>query len=87
MSLVLSFGISSPTPTPPPTWVREQVCQWDPVGTGAPWVREELLRVGKGQASPAGTQADLKMVQEHRLAELEIQPESHLWRRGPELGP
>jgi hypothetical protein len=30
---------------------------------------------------------DLKMVQKHRLAELEIQTESHLWRREPELGP
>lgn len=42
--------------------------------------------MGEGQALPAGTQLDLKMVQEHRLAELEIQPESHLWRSGPEPG-
>lgn len=42
--------------------------------------------MGEGRALPAGTQLDLKMVQEHRLAELEIQPESHLGRSGPEFG-
>lgn len=84
--LVASFGIVgkqlAQLPIPSPTWVREldSKIQWAQGTQG----RGEAAGLWEGQALPAGTQLDLKMVQEHRLAELKIQPESHLWRSGPE---